>query len=258
LRQSLDTVGAFIGPLLAIILMWLTFDSFAVVFWVAVIPAFMALGLIMFAVQEPERPANLRQVRSPLSIDELRRLGRSYWWVVIIATVFTLARFSEAFLVLRAQSVGLPVFLIPAVMVVMNVIYAVAAYPAGILSDKIDRTTVLTIGFALLIAADVVLAFATGIAALTIGIILWGLHMGFTQGLLATLVADAAPPELRGTAFGMFNLFSGCALLAASIVAGALWDVAGPKGTFLTGAAFTALALFGLPAIWRRFRTKNT
>jgi MFS family permease len=257
LRQSLDTVGAFAGPLLAIVIMWLTFDSFVTVFWIAVIPGFMALGLILFAVREPERPANLRQVRSPLSLAELRRLGSSYWWVVIIATGFTLARFSEAFLVLRAQSVGLPIFLVPAVMVVMNVVYAAAAYPAGILSDKIDRISVLTIGLALLIVADIVLAGTTGIAGITVGVILWGLHMGFTQGLLATLVADAAPPELRGTAFGMFNLLSGLALLTASIVAGALWDAAGPKGTFLAGAVFTALALAGLAVIRHRISPRQ-
>lgn len=257
LRQSLDTVGAFVGPLLAIAIMWLTSDSFRTVFWIAVIPGFMALGLILFAVREPERSPSLRHVRSPLSLDELRRLGSSYWWVVIIATVFTLARFSEAFLVLRAQSIGLPIFLIPAVMVVMNVAYAAAAYPTGILSDKFDRMIVLTFGLALLIAADIVLAFTTGIAGVTVGVILWGLHMGFTQGLLATLVADAAPPELRGTAFGMFNLLSGIALLAASIVAGALWDATGPKGTFLAGAVFTVLALAGLATIRHRISPRQ-
>jgi len=252
LRQSLDTVGAFVGPLIAIITMWWTSDGFVTVFWIAVVPGFMAFGLIMFAVREPERPANLRQVRSPLSLDELRCLGSSFWWVIVIATVFTLARFSEAFLVLRAQSVGLPIFLIPAVMVVMNVVYAAAAYPAGILSDKFNRMFVLTFGMALLIAADIVLAFSTGIAGVTVGVILWGLHMGFTQGLLTTLVADAAPPELRGTAFGMFNLLSGLALLAASIVAGVLWDATGPKGTFLAGSVFTLFALAGLAVIRHR------
>ena len=257
LHQSLDTVGAFVAPLLAIAIMWLTSDSFRTVFWIAVIPGFMAFGLILFAIREPDRPANLRQVRSPLSLDELRHLGSSYWWVVIVATVFTLARFSEAFLVLRAQSIGLPIFLIPAVMVVMNVAYAAAAYPAGILSDKFDRMIVLTFGLALLLAADIVLAFTTGIAGVTVGVILWGLHMGFTQGLLATLVADAAPPELRGTAFGMFNLLSGIALLAASIVAGALWDATGPKGTFLAGAVLTALALAGLAVIGHRISSRQ-
>jgi MFS family permease len=251
LRQSLDTIGAFVGPLLAILLMWATADSFVTVFWVAVIPAFLAFGLILFAVQEPERPTGLRTVRSPLSRAELARLGPSYWWVVAVATVFTLARFSEAFLILRAQSVGLPIALVPAVLVLMNVIYALAAYPAGVLSDHINRRTVLIAGLLLLIAADVVLALATGITAVAIGVMLWGLHMGLTQGLLATLVADTAPTELRGTAYGMFNLLTGLALLAASIIAGALWDVIGPKGTFLAGAGFTTLAIIGLLTVER-------
>jgi MFS family permease len=252
LRQSLDTVGAFAGPLLAIALMWLTVNSYTTVFWVAVIPAFLALGLIMFAVKEPERPAELRPVRSPLSLKELASLGNAYWLIVAFATLFTLARFSDAFLLLRASSVGLPVALVPAVLVVMNVVYALAAYPAGILSDKMGRVGILIIGYFFLIAADLALGFAGGIPGVTIGVVLWGLHMGFTQGLLAALVADSAPPELRGTAFGMFNLLGGIALLAASIIAGALWDVAGPKWTFLVGAAFAALALIGLLAVRHR------
>jgi MFS family permease len=252
LRQSLDTIGAFIGPLIAIVLMWLTADNFTAVFWVAVIPAFVALALIMFAVREPQRPPELRKVHAPLSKAELRRLGPAYWWVVIVATVFTLARFSEAFLILRAQSVGLPLALVPAVLVVMNIVYALAAYPAGVLSDRVDRVTVLTGGFLLLVAADMALAFASGVLGVMVGVALWGLHMGFTQGLLAALVADAAPPELRGTAFGMFNLLTGIALLAASVIAGALWDAIGPQGTFIAGAVFTLLALAGLLALGRR------
>jgi MFS family permease len=253
LRQSLDTIGAFIGPLGAIIVMWLTANSFITVFWVAVIPAFIALGLVQFAVKEPERSAELRKVSSPVSLGELRRLGSFYWLVVAVASVFTLARFSDAFLILRAQSVGLPVALVPAVMIVMNIVYALTAYPAGILSDRFNRMTVLAIGIAFLIAADLTLGFASDIIGLTLGIVLWGLHMGLTQGLLATLVADAAPPELRGTAFGMFNFLGGIALLAASIIAGALWDATGPKGTFIAGATFTTVALLGLLAVRRRF-----
>jgi MFS family permease len=252
LRQSLDTVGAFLGPLAAIVLMWLTLDNFTVVFWIAVIPAFLALGLILFAVREPERPAGLRKVRAPLSMRELRNLGAFYWLIVAIATVFTLARFSEAFLLLRAQSVGMPITLVPAVMVLMNVVYALAAYPVGVLSDRMNRFNVLTVGVGLLIVADLVLAFAGGVAGVALGVAFWGLHMGFTQGLLATLVADAAPAELRGTAFGMFNLAGGLALLAASVIAGALWDVAGPQGTFLAGAGFTALGLAGLLLVRRQ------
>jgi MFS family permease len=249
LRQSLDTVGAFLGPLLAIVVMWLAANDIPTVLWIAVIPGFLSFALIVFAVREPERPPGLRAVRSPLSAAELKRLGSAYWWVTGVATVFTLARFSEAFLILKAQAVGLPIALVPTVMVVMSLVYSASAYPVGILSDRVDRITVLFVGLALLIAADIVLGLAGGIVGTMIGVALWGLHMGFTQGLMATLVADAAPAELRGTAFGMFNLLGGLALLAASVIAGELWDVVGPRGTFLAGAGFTALALVGLAAI---------
>jgi MFS family permease len=246
LRQSLDTAGAFLGPLLAILIMLATYNSFITVFWVAVVPAFLAMALIVFWVHEPARPPGLREVKQPLSRAELMRLGAGYWWVVGVASVFTLARFSEAFLVLRAQSVGLPIALVPAVMVLMNIVYALSAYPAGVLSDKIDRHVVLIGGFAVLIVADVVIALAGGIAGVAFGVVLWGLHMGLTQGLLSTLVADTSPAELRGTAFGMFNLATGVAMLVASIIAGALWDAVGPTGTFLAGAMFTAVAIAGL------------
>jgi len=246
LRQSLDTVGAFVGPLAAIGLMWLTANHFQSVFWMAAIPAFLAVGLLVFAVHEPERPAGLRKSRFPLSLPELRRLGSAYWLVVAVATVFTLARFSEAFLLLRAQIVGLPIVLVPIVLVVMNVVYALAAYPAGVLSDRFNRLAILAIGFALLIVADLTFAFSDDLLGVTLGVVLWGLHMGFTQGLLATLVADTAPPELRGTAFGVLNLLGGLALLAASVAAGVLWDQFGAQATFLAGAGLTTLALIGL------------
>jgi MFS family permease len=256
LRQSLDTVGAFIGPLLAIGLMWLTANNFKAVFWVAVVPAFLSLALILFAVHEPERAPTLRKVRFPLHRDELARLGRTYWLVIAVATVFTLARFSEAFLLLRANQVGLPVMLVPVVLVVMNIVYSLASYPAGVLADDGGRYRVLLVGVGFLVLADLVLAFAPGIAGIGAGVILWGLHMGFTQGLLATLVADTSPPELRGTAFGMFNLLTGGALLAASVVAGMLWDRIGAPATFLSGAALATVALFGLVAIRRRLAVR--
>jgi len=246
LRQALDTLGAFVGPLLAILLMLLLDNDIKTVFWFAVIPAFLAMFLIIYGVNEPDRPAERREVRFPLHAKELRRLGWAYWWVVGIAMAFTLARFSEAFLILRAQSVGLAMALVPAVLVLMNVFYALAAYPAGVLSDNGDRTKMLIIGLTLLLTADLVLALSPGLIGVAVGVMLWGLHMGFSQGLLSALVADTAPPELRGTAFGMFNLVTGIALLAASIIAGAMWDALGPKATFLTGAAFTVLALVTL------------
>jgi MFS family permease len=252
LRQSLDTVGAVIGPLLAIVFMAILADKFTAVFWIAVVPAFVSLAIIVFAVREPDPPQGSRTVRSPFSRAELGRLSTAYWLVVSVSAIFTLARFSEAFLLLRAQSVGLQVALVPLVMVVMNIIYTFSAWPAGALSDRVDRYLVLAAGFAVLILADLVLALANSAVAVLIGAALWGLHMGLTQGLLAALVADTAPTELRGTAFGMFNLLSGIALLLASIIAGALWDVIGPRGTFLAGALITAGALTALPLIRRR------
>jgi MFS family permease len=246
LRQSLDTVGAFVGPLVAIGLMALTGNRFRIVFWAAVLPAFLAVALLLAAVREPAASRVRRAAHFPLSAAALRQFGTGFWLVVGIAFVFTLARFSEAFLVLRAQGLGLPIALAPMTFVTMNIVYALAAYPAGVLADRFDRMTIATIGFALLIGADLALAFAGGIPGAALGVALWGLHLGLTQGILSTLVADTAPPEQRGAAFGVFNLASGLALLAASLVAGALWDAFGARATFLAGAAFTALALIGL------------
>ena len=247
LRQSLDTVGALLGPLLAIVFMAILADNFKAVFWIAVAPAFVAVAVVVFAVREPEHLSAARRVRAPLSRAELSRLDAAYWAVVGVSAVFTLARFSEAFLLLRAQSVGLTLTVVPIVMVVMNLVYTFSAWPAGALSDTIGRYRLLVAGFALLIVADLVLAFGNNVWAVMIGVALWGLHMGLTQGLLAALVADTAPAELRGTAFGMFNLVSGVALLAASVIAGELWDRIGPDGTFLAGALFTLVALAALP-----------
>jgi MFS family permease len=249
LRQSLDTVGAFVGPLLAIALMWLTADNFRTVFWVAVIPAFLALALILFAVKEPARHPDSQMPNNPLSLAAIQRLGPVYWLVVAVGVVFTLARFSEAFLVLRAQNVGLSAMWVPAVLVLMNVVYALSAYPAGVLADRVNRKGLLVIGLLLLAGADLSLALMPNLGGIALGVILWGLHMGFTQGLFATLVADASPAALRGTAYGYFNLLTGLAMLAASIIAGALWDAYGPAVTFLAGLAFALLSLAGLLAM---------
>jgi MFS family permease len=246
LRQTLDTIGAFVGPLLAVVLMWLTADNFQTVFWVAVLPAGLCVLVLIFGVKEPARPAGLRKVTAPLSLREMRRLGRAYWAVTAVAVLFTMARFSEAFLLLKAQSEGLAIALVPLVLVAMNVAYSLSAYPVGALSDRVNRVSLLLIGFALLLCANLMLAGSGNPLALGIGIVLWGLHMGFTQGLLASLVADTAPPELRGTGFGVFNMASGVALLVASVVAGALWDSVGPSATFLAGAAITAVSLGAL------------
>lgn len=245
LRQSLDTVGAFLGPLLAVGLMLLWANDFRAVFWVAVVPGLLAVALLVVGVHEPDRPAGERR-SNPIRRENLRRLGRGYWWVVGVGAVFTLARFSEAFLVLRAEQSGVPLALVPLVMVAMNGVYAASAYPFGRLADRMDHRMLLALGLAVLIAADLVLASGTHWATLLAGVALWGVHMGMTQGLLATMVADTAPADLRGTAFGFFNLVSGVALLLASVVAGLLWDRLGAAFTFYAGAVFSALALGGL------------
>jgi MFS family permease len=250
LRQSLDTLGAVLGPLLAMLFMLWTAGDFTVVFWIAVVPALLSFAVIVFGVSEPAGLVR-RNVRSPLARAELARLGPGYWLVVGVAAMFTLARFSEAFLLLRAQSLGLALALAPVMLLIMNVVYALAAWPAGALSDRFGRLALLGAGFAVLVLSDLLLALGLSLAVIGGAAALWGLHMGLTQGLLASLVADTAPPDLRGTAFGLFNLVTGLAMLAAGIVAGALWDGWGPAGTFLAGAAFGAVALLALPALRR-------
>jgi len=245
LRQSLDTVGAFLGPLLGVGLMLLWADNFRAVFWVAVIPGLLAVALLMFGVHEPER-MEAHKPANPISRENLRRLGTAYWWVVGIGAVFTLARFSEAFLVLRAAQGGIPVALVPLVMVAMNVIYAASAYPFGKLSDGMSHIRLLAIGLAVLIAADLVLASNDHWTTVLLGVGLWGVHMGITQGLLARMVADATPADLRGTAYGFFNLMSGLAMLIASVLAGLLWDRLGAASTFYAGVVFCVIALLGL------------
>jgi MFS family permease len=242
LRQSLDTVGAFLGPLLAMGLMLLWANDFRTVFWVGTVPAFFSVGLLFFGVHEPERRSGGEPV-NPIRRENLRRLSPAYWWVVGIGAVFTLARFSEAFLVLRAQQGGLPLALTPLVLIGMYVIYSVSAYPFGKLSDSMNHAKLLAWGLAMLIGADAALACGNQGGWVWGGIALWGLHMGMTQGLLATMVADTAPADLRGTAYGFFNLVNGLGMLLASVLAGLLWDQLGASFTFLAGAVFSALAL---------------
>jgi MFS family permease len=245
LRQSLDTVGAFLGPLLAVGLMLLWANDFRAVFWVAVVPGLMAVALLLFGVREPEHHEGQRK-SNPIRRENLARLGSAYWWVVVIGAVFTLARFSEAFLVLRAQQSGIAMALVPLVMVAMNVVYSVSAYPFGKLSDRMSHSKLLALGLGVLIAADLVLANSSHWASVLAGVALWGVHMGMTQGLLATMVADTAPADLRGTAYGFFNLMSGMAMLVASGFAGWLWDAYGASSTFYSGAVFSMLALMGV------------
>jgi MFS family permease len=251
LRQSLDTVGAFAGPLLAIALMIAWSNDFRAVFWVAAIPAALCVLLIVFGVREPERAGKATAARAPLSLALLKSMGRAYWRVVALGALLTLARFSEAFLVLRAADLGLPIAWTPLVLVAMSLVFAFSAYPVGVLADRMSHTRLLGWGVLALIAADLILASAGSLAVAGIGIAFWGLHMGLTQGLLSTMVADVAPADLRGTAFGFFNLMSGLAMLLASTLAGVLWHFAGPAATFAASAILAAASLAAIATVRR-------
>lgn len=242
LRQALDTVGAFMGPLLAIGLMLAWSNNFRAAFWIAAIPACLAVILLLFGIQESPHRRNA-EPGNPIHWRDIERLSGAYWWVVMIGAAFTLARFSEAFLILHAQQLGLPVAWAPLVLVVMNVVFAASAYPLGSLADRVSHIKLLTLGLVTLILADLILACAASWGTVLLGVAVWGLHMGMTQGLLATMVAATAPADLRGTAFGFFNLLSGLAMLIASLLAGLLWDQLGPSFTFHAGIVFCVLAL---------------
>jgi MFS family permease len=252
LRQSLDTIGAFLGPVLAIALMLWFADDIRAVLWFAVVPAVLAVFVLIVAVRDPEHRPLDGPRRFPLARAELRELPAGYWYVVGVGAVLALARFGEGFLVLRAQQVGLPLSWVPAVLIVMSVIYAASAYPAGLLSDRMDRRSLLAIGIAALAGADVVLAALPTTVGALFGTALWGLHMGFSQGLLATLVTDVAPERLRGTAFGVFNLIAGAMILLASVLAGALWESFGAGAAFATGGVLAVVGLIGLLLIRSR------
>ena len=248
LRQSLDTVGAFIGPLAAVGLMILYVDNVRAVLWFACVPALIAVAILALGIQEPKHGGKLQR-KPGLNLTTAMLLGYNFWIVTVMGAIFMLARFSEAFLIIKASEVGLSARYVPVVLVVMSLAYSLTSYPVGVLSDKVGRRGLLLLGLAVLIGADVVLGFATSLVPVFIGVALWGLHMGLTQGLLSAMVADTAPTDLRGTAFGIFSLVSGVVLLVASTLAGILWDVAGSQATFMTGAAFTALALLLMPFV---------
>lgn len=255
LRQSLDTVGAFVGPLIAVGLMALLDDDMRAVFGFAVIPAAIAVLLLMLGVEEP--PASPHLAKSPISWSEVRSVGAPFWLAVAVGVLFTMARFSEAFLVLRGADTGVPLTLLPFVMIAMNVVYALVSAPVGSLSDTFGRKSLLACGIVVLILADLVLALMGTVAGVMIGVALWGLHMGLTQGLLAALVADTAPARLRGTAFGLFNLATGVTMLAASILAGAAWSARGAPLTFLIGGGFALVALIGVLALLKEERAET-
>ena len=242
LRQSLDTTGAFLGPLLAIALMIVLASDIRAVFWVAAVPAGLAVLLIIFAVNDRDRQRGDSEARAPVRLNDIARLDKDFWRVVAIGAVLTLARFSEAFLILKASADGLSLALAPLVLVVMNIVYALGAYPAGALSDSLGTNRLLLLGACTLVAADLLLAFSSSLITTFLGIALWGVHLALTQGLFAKLVARVAPPALRGSAFGLYNLVTGVALLFASIVAGLLWEYVGSAATFLFGASLATIS----------------
>lgn len=251
LRQSLDTIGAFVGPIIGILLMYLTMQNFKLIFWLALIPAIISLLLIIFAVKESEGKQSSEKINFGLHFKDMKNLGNHLWMVILMASVFTLARFSEAFLVLRAQNIGLSNVWIPAVLALMSIVYAISAYPIGVLSDKIGKGAILAIGISLLIIADLILAFTHKIEYAAFAIALWGLHMGCTQGAFATMVSQTAKENLRGTAFGFYYLFTGIFAFIASLIAGLLWENYGAKTTFIAGSIFAAFALILWLGFWR-------
>ena len=255
LRQSLDAAGAFIGPLLALALMVLLSDDIALVLWFALIPAVLCMAFLLFGVEEPEAIPAAKDGGGkrglPLRRADLARMSGRYWLIVAIGALFALARFSVAFLVLRAMDLGLPVGLSPLVLVLMSVVFSLSAYPVGLLADRMDRGILLALGFVSLIVAELLLAKASGYVLVMAGVAVWGVHLGLTQGLLSAMVADSAPDHLRGTAFGIFNLVNGVALLFASLAAGLLWQMLGASVAFYAGAAFAGAALLLLLVSFR-------
>ena len=256
LRQSMDTVGAVLGPCLAVVLM-LALTDIRLVLWFAVVPGIVAMALLCWGVREtPPETAQSRPFRSPIHWRAARSFSTAYWRVVVIGTVFTLARFSEAFLILRGQDMGLSAAWAPLVLIVMALFFTLSAYPAGWLSDRVPRTAVLAAGLVLLVCADLALAAENSVWLLLAGAALWGLHMGFSQGILSAMVADTTPKDMKGTAFGIFNLASGVCMLLASVLAGWLWQAWGPSATFLAGAVFAVVALLALAIPMGQSRTR--
>lgn len=254
LRQSLDTAGAFMGPLAAIALMALFADDVRTVLWFAVIPAAICMVILIFAVEDAKTPPRPASAKSPINKRELKQLPSAFWAIVFIGGLFSLTRFSEAFLTLRGMELGLPLAMTPMAILLMSLIYALSSYPAGKISDKINRRFLLIIGLVVMIVADLFLAVADDLTFVFLGIAAWGLHMGLTQGVLSAMVAEAAPKTLRGTAFGIFNLISGIVLLAASVIAGLVWDMFGSQMTFLMGGSFAVLSI--LAVLWTTRRGK--
>lgn len=252
LRLTLYTVGAVLGPLFAIGLMFLSGDDFRLVFWTATIPAFLSVIVLARNVREPPEHFGERKHRFSLRVHDLIHLGAPFWWAVSISATLSLARFSQAFLLLKGHDVGMDAAFVPFVLVIMNLVFSISAYPFGILADRMDRSRQLAFGSAVLVAADLVLAIGSTLWSMALGSALWGLQSGVTQGLLSASVADGAPARLRGTAFGTYELVVGIATFLASLGAGALWAAGGPRAAFGGGACIAAIAilLLAIRATW--------
>jgi MFS family permease len=250
LRQSLDSVGAVVGPLLAMLIMWLSNDNFRTVFWLAAIPGIASVAIIVWLVKEPHPAQSAAKVQ--FRIKDIGKLSRLYWLILAIGLVFTLARFSEAFMLLRAEQVGMTAHLVPLILIIMSFTYALGAYPAGVLSDRWGRSGLLLLGLGLLVVTHLILAFSTTAFHTAVGAAVWGLHLALTQGLFAALVADTCSPALRGSGFGLFSFASGLAILLASVIAGLLWDIFGSQVTFLVGSGFAVAALAGSTLLLKR------
>lgn len=245
-RQAMDSVGAFLGPLAALAVLAVSPANFRAVFWTSLLPAAVCVAVIVFSLKEPAGGKSSLPKKFTIRREEFLSLPSSYWLAVAFSAILTLARFSEAFLILRARDAGLALNLAPVVLIVMNVVYALSSYPLGRMADRLDRRVIMAVGIFFILAADAFLSLAQTPAGVFAGVVLWGLHMGATQGLLMAIVADSSPPTLRGTAFGVFHLSSGAALLLASAIAGALWQSFGPPAAFAAGGVFALLSFLGL------------
>ncbi len=251
LRQSLDTVGAFTGPLLAMLFLWLWAGDLRMVLWVAVVPAVIAVGLLAFGVEEPPMQTPQRRTAA-LQFAAMGHLPTGFWHLLVLTALFSLARLSEAFLVLRAQELQLALLWIPLVMIVMSAVYSLSSYPAGLLATRFGKNALFAASLVALVAATSVLAWLPGTPGLWLGVALWGLHMGLSQGGLSAAVAEFAPAELRATAFGLFHFVTGIFQLLSGAFAGWLWAYHGSSAAFMAGTAWALLALAVLVAQGRR------
>lgn len=252
LRKSLDTVGGFLGPLIAIAAMLLLAGDIVTVFWLAALPAGMAVAVLIFAVREPaESRAEIKNIPAFRFADAFR-LNPAIWTVICLAGVIMLARFSEAFLLLKSVEAGFSLTWVPVSIVIMHGVYGLCAYPVGKLSDTIGNTGLLLCSLVFLVVAHLTIAFSATVWEFVIGIVFWGLHMGFSQGLLGAMVADASPAGLRASAFGAFNLVTGIVLLIGNVAAGWLWQDLGSHAPFIAGALLSLFAFFAIAVLQRK------